>query len=46
MRCNVPLLVASCNSAVSTAEPGRCTYRTTLPRMKSDFTEDYICHED
>ena len=38
---NEPLLVASSKSAVSTAAPGRCTYRTTLPLINTFFTEDY-----
>jgi hypothetical protein len=33
------LLVASSSSAVSTAPPGRCTYRTTEPRMNMSFVE-------
>lgn len=37
---HVPLLVASSNSATSTAAPGKCTYRTTLPRMKTFLTDD------
>lgn len=37
---HVPLLVASSNSATSTAAPGKCTYRTTLPRIKTFLTED------
>lgn len=37
--CAASLLVASSSSAVSTAAPGRCTYRTTLPRMKTFLTE-------
>ena len=37
---DVPLRVASSKSAVSTAAPGRWTYRTTLPLMKTFFTED------
>lgn len=36
----VPLLVASSNSVTSTAAPGRCTYRTTLPLMKTFLTDD------
>lgn len=38
---NEPLLVASSSSATSTPDAGRCTYRTTLPRMKTFFTDDY-----
>ena len=37
--CWLPLLVASSNKAVSTAPAGKCTYRTTLPRMKRCLTE-------
>jgi len=35
------LLVASSSSAVSTAPDGRCTYRTTEPRMNMSFVEHY-----
>jgi hypothetical protein len=35
------LLVASSSSAVSTAPLGRCTYRTTDPRMNMSFVEHY-----
>ena len=38
---HVPLLVASSSKAVSTEAVGRCTYRTTLPRMKTLFTALY-----
>lgn len=34
------LLVASSNRAVSTLPASRCTYLTTLPRMKTFFTDD------
>lgn len=39
---HIPLLVASSSNAVSTAAPGKCTYRTTLPRIKTFLTDDYI----
>jgi hypothetical protein len=35
------LLVASSNNAVSTAPDGKCTYRTTEPRMNISFVEHY-----
>ena len=35
----IPRRVASSSSGVSTAAAGRWTYRTTLPRMKTFFTE-------
>lgn len=35
------LLVASSNSAVSTAPEGKCTYRTTEPRINMSFVEHY-----
>jgi hypothetical protein len=35
----IPLLVASSSSGTSTAAAGRCTYRTTEPRMKTFLTE-------
>lgn len=35
------LLVASSNKAVSTAPDGRCTYRTTDPRMNMSLVEHY-----
>lgn len=35
----IPLRVASSSSGVSTAAAGRCTYLTTLPRMKTFLTE-------
>jgi hypothetical protein len=38
---NPPLLVASSKSAVSTAAAGKWTYRTTLPRINTFFTEDF-----
>jgi hypothetical protein len=38
-----PLRVASSNNAVSTAEPGRWTYLTTDPRMKTFFTATFTC---
>ena len=41
---SVPLLVASSNNAVSTAAPGKCTYRTTLPLMNTFLTEDWPYH--
>lgn len=36
---SAPLRVASSSNGVSTAAAGKCTYRTTLPRMKTFFTE-------
>lgn len=36
----IPLLVASSNKARSTAAAGKCTYRTTLPLMKTFLTDD------
>jgi hypothetical protein len=35
------LLVASSNSAVSTAPEGKCTYLTTEPRINMSFVEHY-----
>lgn len=39
---SIPRLVASSNRAVSTAAPGRWTYLTTLPLIKTFLTE--LCH--
>ena len=38
---SLPLRVASSKRFVSTAAPGRWTYRTTLPRMKTFLTDDF-----
>jgi hypothetical protein len=38
------LLVASSNKAVSTAPDGKCTYRTTEPRMNMSFVEHRCGH--
>lgn len=40
---NSPLLVASCNSGISTALAGRCTYLTTEPRINTFLTALCCC---
>lgn len=41
----LPLLVASSSRAVSTEAAGKWTYRTTLPRMNTFLTDDWIIRQ-